>query len=67
MTVGELVAQLEASDNPAGNIIGLMNPDGTAQAFVLRATPEIVRVIEDLTMRADVPPPAETPVRGDGT
>lgn len=56
MTVAELVDQLDDSDNPAGNVIGLMNPDGTARAFVLRATPDMVRLIENLTMRADVPP-----------
>jgi hypothetical protein len=39
--------------------MGLVNPDGTARAFVLLATPDIVRLIEDLTMRADVPPPAQ--------
>jgi uncharacterized protein (DUF433 family) len=52
MTVGDLMERL----NTQGNVLGLMNPDGTAGAFVLRATPDIVRLIEDLTMRADVPP-----------
>lgn len=60
MTVGELAEQLDASDYPAGNVIGLMNPDRTARAFVLEATPEIVRLMEDLTMRADVPPAPES-------
>lgn len=55
MMVGELLDQLDSG----GNVIGLMNPDGTARAFVLKATPDVVRLIEDLTMRADVPPSAE--------
>jgi hypothetical protein len=41
-----------------GCAIGLLNRDRTARAFLLKATPDIVRHIEDLTMRADVPPPA---------
>ena len=58
MTVGELVDRLYDADNPAGRVVGLMNPDGSAAAFLIKATPEIVRLIEDLTMRADVPPAA---------
>ena len=53
MSVNELLDQLDVS----GNVIGLVDPDSkAARAFVLKATPPIVRLIEDLTMRADVPP-----------
>jgi uncharacterized protein (DUF433 family) len=51
MLVGQLLDQLDAG----AEVIGLMNPDRTARAFLLKATPDVVRLIEDLTMRADVP------------
>jgi uncharacterized protein (DUF433 family) len=61
MLVGQLLDQL---DDKAG-VIGLMNLDRTARAFVLKATPGVVRLIEDLTMRADVPEAApETTAEG---
>ena len=53
MSVNELLDTLDAS----AGVIGLLDPNSkAARAFVLRATPPIVRLIEDLTMRADVPP-----------
>ncbi len=52
MSVGELLAR--------GGLLGLKNPDGTARAFVFKATSDVVRLIEDLTMRADVPPAADS-------
>ena len=57
MTVGQLLDELDAK----GHVIGLMNRDRTARAFLLKATPDIVRLIEDLTMRADVPRAARQP------
>ena len=54
MLVSQLLDQLDAGPG----VIGLLNHDRTARAFLLKATPDIVRLIEDLTMRADVPPPA---------
>src|SRR3712207_5823282 len=48
MLVGQLLDKLDTE----GAVIGLMNPDRSARAFLLKATPDIVRLIEDLTMRA---------------
>jgi len=53
MSVGELL-------DHGGDVVGLRNPDGTARAFVLKATPAVVQLIEDLTIRADVPPAADS-------
>jgi uncharacterized protein (DUF433 family) len=62
MLVGQLLDQLDVG----AAVIGLMNPDRTARAFLLKATPDVVRLIEDLTMRADVPQAtAETTAEGD--
>jgi uncharacterized protein (DUF433 family) len=52
MMVGQLLDTLDEQ----GHVIGLVDRDGAARAFLLKATPDVVRVIEDLTMRADVPP-----------
>lgn len=51
-----LVGQLLDSLDEQGHIIGLMDRDGAARAFLLKATPDVVRLIEDLTMRVDVLP-----------
>jgi len=51
MLVGQLLDTLDEQ----GHIIGLVDRDGAARAFLLKATPDVVRLIEDLTMRADVP------------
>ena len=56
-----LVSQLLDKLDTEGAVIGLMNPNRTARAFLLKATPDIVRLIEDLTMRADVPRAARQP------
>ena len=52
MLVGQLLDTLDEQ----GHVIGLVDRDGAARAFLLKATPDVVRLIEDLTMRADVPP-----------
>lgn len=52
MLVGQLLDTLDEQ----GNVIGLVDRDGAARAFLLKATPDVVRLVEDLTMRADVPP-----------
>ena len=41
-----------------GDFMGLRSPSGTARAFALKPDPDTVRLIEDMTMHADVPPAA---------